>query len=403
MTRLAVVISHPIQYFSPLFQRLAAAPGVDLRVFYCCDWGVRAYRDPGFDATFSWDVPLLDGHDHEFLPIARRPAALGFREVDNPLVGERLARFAPDAVWIHGYGQRTQWRAWLWARGRARRIFFGDSELLHPRPLATRLVKGVALPRFFRGIDAFITIGDSNEAYYRAYGVPAGKFFRGAYPIDVERFRSAAAAVTPELRAASRRRLGLLPGATVVAYAGKLTPLKRPFDLVEAVGRLQADPGVAVQALLIGAGPLEARLREQAARAGAGAAVRFAGFVNQGAMPGMLALADAVALCSEIEPYGVALTEGMACGCAALASDRVGCVGPTSAARPGVNALVHRCGDVAGLAANIRALAADRAVLARMQAASRELAASQDASAVAAAVRRALDSLGGGSRRTEAA
>ena len=78
MIRLAVVISHPIQYFSPLFARLAATPGIDLKVFYCCDWGVREYRDPGFDTSFAWDIPLLDGYEHEFLPIMRRPENLGF-------------------------------------------------------------------------------------------------------------------------------------------------------------------------------------------------------------------------------------------------------------------------------------------------------------------------------------
>jgi len=35
--RLAVVITHPIQHFVPLFARLAQMPDVELKVFFCCD------------------------------------------------------------------------------------------------------------------------------------------------------------------------------------------------------------------------------------------------------------------------------------------------------------------------------------------------------------------------------
>ena len=72
-TRFAAVVSHPIQHFAPMFRNLAQVPGFDVKVFYCCDWGVHEYHDPGFGKTIEWDVPLLDGYTYEFLPIARRP------------------------------------------------------------------------------------------------------------------------------------------------------------------------------------------------------------------------------------------------------------------------------------------------------------------------------------------
>ena len=110
--RMAAVVSHPIQHFAPMFRDLAQTPGLDLKVFYCCRWGVETYRDPGFGRDVIWDVPLLDGYAHEFLPIRRPPKSLGFREIDNPQVAERLEAFDPAVVWIHGYAQRTSWRVW---------------------------------------------------------------------------------------------------------------------------------------------------------------------------------------------------------------------------------------------------------------------------------------------------
>ena len=74
--RFAVVISHPIQHFAPIFRDLARLPGMDVKVFYCCDWGVEPTLDPGFGQVFAWDVPLLDGYTYEFMPIVRKPDRL---------------------------------------------------------------------------------------------------------------------------------------------------------------------------------------------------------------------------------------------------------------------------------------------------------------------------------------
>ncbi|HEY9250900.1 MAG TPA: hypothetical protein VIO38_17285, partial [Rariglobus sp.] len=69
--RLAVVVSHPIQYYSPWF-RWMSAHGWTLRVFYLWDFGVAGREDPEFGRTVVWDVDLLSGHEHEFVPnIAR--------------------------------------------------------------------------------------------------------------------------------------------------------------------------------------------------------------------------------------------------------------------------------------------------------------------------------------------
>ena len=51
-TRLAIVLSHPTQYYSPWFAWLSAHAPLELRVFYLWDFGVTAQRDPQFGATF---------------------------------------------------------------------------------------------------------------------------------------------------------------------------------------------------------------------------------------------------------------------------------------------------------------------------------------------------------------
>ena len=102
--RLAVVTSHPVQYYAPWFRFLAATGRYDLRVFYLWDGGVRARHDPGFGHTVRWDVPLLDGYAHEFVPnTSARPGTAHFFGLRNPGLPARLGAFDPHAALVVGY------------------------------------------------------------------------------------------------------------------------------------------------------------------------------------------------------------------------------------------------------------------------------------------------------------
>ncbi len=65
--RLAVVTTHPIQYYAPWFRRIAARSQIQLKVFYLWNRGAAAKHDPGFGRAVQWDIPLLEGYEYEFL------------------------------------------------------------------------------------------------------------------------------------------------------------------------------------------------------------------------------------------------------------------------------------------------------------------------------------------------
>ena len=388
--RFAAVISHPIQHYSPVFRALAKVPGLAVKVFYFCDHGVRESFDPGFGQAFKWDVPLLDGYDYEFLRPGYSPPIFGFREVDSPDLSRRLDAYRPHALWVHGYGQGIGWRAVRWAkRHGAAVLYFGDSELVHDRSLLARTLKRLVLPAFFRRCDAFITIGDNNERYYCHYGVAPDRLFRGACPVDIGRFTAVREAMGVEERHNLRQRFGLSDDAFVVALSGKLIPRKRPLDVAEAIARLQDSPR-RVAALFIGEGPQRGELEARIRQLGIAPRAIITGFVNQSEIAQVLLAADALVVASDMDPHPLAVTESLALGHPIIASDRVGCVGPTDTARPGVNALVYPCGDVGLLAQAIGALAGDPALYRRMAAASLRLAPGQDVSATVTSVLLAL-------------
>jgi len=371
-----MVVSHPIQHYAPMYREIAALGEVDLRVFFAWRWGVDSYHDPEFGRAVQWDVPLTEGYEHEFLPIRRPPTQISFWQVDNPEVRSALARFDPNVVSVHGYAQRTLWRAIGWAGDRRRPVLlYGDSSVSTRTSWPRRALKRLVVTEIYRQLDGAMAVGDRNRDYHLRYGMPVERLFPGALPVDAKRILAA----VPDGAAARleiRRRFGISPEAFVVIFAGKYVPWKRPLDLSRAVSLL-AGRGRDVVALFAGDGPLAPEI-EAAGRAIGENRIVLAGFVNQAEIPRLYVAADVLAVPSERDSHPLAVSEAATLGIPAILSERCGCIGENDVARPGETALVHECGDVEGLAAAIERLASDRALLRRLGSRAREVAATQD-------------------------
>lgn len=391
--RLAVVLSHPTQYYSPWFRHLAARGDLALHVFYLWDFGVAERRDTKFDRTFTWDVDLLSGYDHTFVPNeASDPGTHHPRGLDNPELPAAVAAFRPDAVLVFGYKYVSHLRLFRQARrARVPLIFRGDSHLLgQPRP---RLLKRLALRWVYRRFAAVTYVGRANRAYFETFGVPAARLFHAPHAVDHTRFNPADPA-TRQAAAALRRSLGLAPSARVVLFAGKHVPAKQPALLLEAFLSLGLAPAEAVL-VFVGDGPEKTSLVARAAAAPAGS-VHFLPFANQSEMPARYALADLFVLPSRgaYETWGLAINEAMHLGVPCVVSDHVGC--HADLVLPDRTGWVFPAGDQAALAAALReALALPVAELAARGQAAREHAASFSYAAAAQGLMSALHSLPG--------
>jgi glycosyltransferase involved in cell wall biosynthesis len=320
--RLAIVLSHPTQYYSPWFRWLRCQTRLQACVFYLWDFGVTAQRDPEFGARFAWDVDLLSGYDSEFVPNrARRPGTESFWGLRNSALSVRLAAWRPDAVLLFGYRYATHLRAINWCRRRGVPLIFrGDSHLLGqpgPSPL-----KRFLLRLLYRQFAAVTYVGLANRAYFEAFGVPAGRLFFAPHAVNHELF-DPRSAIHQESAARLRTELGLPPGRRVVLFAGKLIPRKQPRALLEAF-LTSARTNAAL--VFVGDGEERAALQTRAAQTPA-AEVRFLPFANQSEMPARYLLADLFVLPSRggSETWGLAVNEAMHMGVPCLVSDVVGC------------------------------------------------------------------------------
>lgn len=346
MPRLAVLTSHPIQYYAPLFRTLASR--LDLHVFFAHRATPQQQAAAGFDAAFDWDVDLTSGYAHSDLTnVAAMPRADRFAGCDTPEIAERLAEGRFDAVLTLGWYLKSHLQG-IWAAKRLGLpvLVRGDSQLAGSRGAAKRAAKALAYPALLRSFDAALYVGRRNHAYYRRYHYPPARLFFSPHCVDTDWF---AARATPSTREDLRRRLGLSPTDKAVLFAGKLIPRKRPLDLVEACAALRRQ-GVSARLLVAGSGALEAEMRARAAALDVPA--HFLGFCNQSRMPAAYAAADVLALASDgLETWGLVANEALACGRPIVVSDAAGCSDDLA---DGAAGRAYPAGDIAGLARAIQ-------------------------------------------------
>ena len=351
--RLAIVATHPIQYYSPWFRYIAANTGLALRVFYLWDFGVACRHDPGFGHALKWDVPLLSGYDHEFVPNrSARPGTHRFFGLRNPGLRARLDAYRPDAVLLLGYNFATFMRLIMTRRRCDPPLLFrGDSHRLESKRRLGEGVRRRLISTVFRRFEAVLYVGAANRDYFRDHGVPESKLFRAPHAVDNDRF--IAAAGNAETAAATwKRELGISPDHLVVLFAGKWEADKRPLDLLRAFVKLgRADTSL----LFVGGGALENRLREEAA---SHPRIFFAPFQNQSAMPRTYSAGDVFVLPSTSESWGLAVNEAMCMARAVIVSDRVGCA--RDLVEHGANGLVYPAGDVHALTQALANALSDR-------------------------------------------
>ena len=313
--RIGFLVSHPIQYYAPIFRELAGL--CDLTVFFAHRQTAEQQGKAGFGVAFDWDIDLMSGYRSKFLEnISRQPSIDRFSGCDTPGIAREIAGGGFDAFIVPGWGFRSYMQAAKACRRASVPVFVrGDSQLVGPRNLLLRLAKAIAFPRLLRRFDGFLYVGQRSREYLLHYGAPSSRLFFSPHCVDNASFRAASDAVRQSTGDEPRRNKRLL-------FVGKLLARKRPLDVLRAAALLREK--LPVEVAFAGSGELEGELREFARDSGVPAV--FHGFVNQSEMPAVYAAADVMVLPSDgLETWGLAVNEAMACGLPAVVSDAVGC------------------------------------------------------------------------------
>jgi len=359
--RLAYLVSHPIQYQAPLLRRIAQEPDIDLTVLFGSDFSMRGYKDAGFGGVgVKWDVPLVEGYKHVFLPRLRdgndvsftMPLSYGiFSALRAQAASARQPAF--DALWVHGYASANALHGILAARLLGIPVLVRAESWLRDRkrsPLKLAL-KNVFFSALGNLIDGVLPIGTLNAEYWRQY-LPNTPQFLFPYAVDNDYFAARAKEASAS-RAALQTELDLDPARPVILFASKLQSRKHCDHLISAYAQLALNGGGEPHPylLIVGDGEQRAALEAQAAATGF-TSIRFLGFRNQSELPALFSLASVFVLPSRHEPWGLIVNEVMNAGTPCIVTDDCGCA--PDLISDGVNGCVYPAGNIDALAAALR-------------------------------------------------
>jgi len=368
--RLAYLVSHPIQYQAPLLRRIAREPGIELTVFFGSDFSVRGYKDTGFGVEVKWDVPLLEGYRHKFVPAWRDT---GKQTVFSP-ISKGIAPWllnehgdpAFDVFWVHGYSTVNALKAILGANLHGIPVLLRAESWLRDRPRSglRLLLKKLFFAALRSFVDAVLAIGTHNRQYWEYYFGKDFPIFLMPYSVDNAYFRRLTLDAASG-RGALRGELGLADDRPVILFASKLQTRKHCSDLIEAYARLSPAPGQEPHPYLVivGDGEERAALERQAASTGF-TGIRFCGFRNQSELPRFFDLCSVFVLPSRHEPWGLIVNEAMSAGRAVIVSDDVGSA--VDLITDGVEGFIYPVRNVDALANALRQVLASPENAARM-------------------------------------
>jgi glycosyltransferase involved in cell wall biosynthesis len=325
-TKIAFLLSHPIQYFSPLLQALAKEKEFALKVYYCSDHGVSQKIDKEFGRVISWDIPLLEGYEHEFIYNAStNPSVTDFWGLINLKIIEKLRQDKPDVLVVHGWGYFTHWLAISVAKLLGIRVWLrGETPLKQEIAQGrdkNRLRNFIFKQLLFNGVDKFLYIGSENKKFYSHFDTAENKLIFTPYCIDNQRFSNAYDAIKNKKKD-FRTELGIAENSVVFLFCGKLIEKKQPMLLLEAYKNMHSTNKTL---LLVGDGILQSAVNEYII-ANNLQNIFVLGFKNQSELAQYYTMADVFVLPSTFgETWGLVVNEAMNFELPLLVSDMVGC------------------------------------------------------------------------------
>jgi glycosyltransferase involved in cell wall biosynthesis len=327
-THLIQLISHPIQYNTPLYERLAADSDMDFEVFYCSKTGLETRKDAEFGVDIKWDIPLLNNYKYRFLKnYALKESLDSFTGLMNFGIIKALFQAEKNSIiWIHGWNYATLILALIFGKLFGHRIFFrGDNTAVIENKKPNTLIKKIKtfwLSSFiFKLTDAFLAVGNQNMAYYRLLNVPENKIIFAPHSVDNQRFIDFK---NQSNKDNIRQKIGIPLYKKVIICSGKYIDKKRPLDVLNALVLLPNVKDIFV--VFVGEGHLRSEMETFIAAHNLHENVLLTGFINQQQMPDYYRAADLYVMCSGMyETWGLSTNEALCFGLPVILSDMVGC------------------------------------------------------------------------------
>lgn len=322
MKKISFLLTHPIQYFSPLFIEIEKSNFSQFNVIYCEDT-TGGYYDNEFSKNINWDFDLLNGYQYIFL---KKDIISNFFKRCNFSIINYLFKNKPDILIIHGWGYPTSLIAILTAKFLGIKIWL-RAETPYIHEIKNKKIKKIFKYFFFKYIflrlfEKFLFIGIQNKLFYNYYGInDESRFIYTPYCVNNKKLQNLELELTPH-KIILKQELKINPNNFIILFSGKLIQKKRPLDLLIAFNNANIKNSTLI---FLGDGNLRFSLQEYINDNNINNVI-FLGFKNQSEIAKYYTIADLFVLPSGVgETWGLVVNEAMNFSLPVIVSNLVGC------------------------------------------------------------------------------
>jgi glycosyltransferase involved in cell wall biosynthesis len=315
-------------------------------------------EDKGFGQKITWDIPLLDGYEHQFIKNSSRSKGMntGFFDAVNWSIFRIIRKSDDQIILLNGWAYLSDWFVLLAAKFHGKKVWMRaempwNQEELKPKSFKKSLkyfLFKYIIFKFF--VEKFLYIGTQNKRYYQMHGIKEERLIYGPYSVENERFQDQKTDGN-----VTREKWGINKDQVVILFSGKLVDKKRPLDLLKAFNQMKSNNSVL---FYMGDGPLRSSM-EKLINDNNIQKVIISGFINQSEISSIYSLADIFVMSSGIgETWGLSVNEAMNFGLPVIISST--CGSSFDLVEEGKNGFVYAEGDVNALERQLETLVSNQ-------------------------------------------
>lgn len=326
--KLAVLVTHPVQYFQPVFKELSAQPGIDLLVVYACNHGLTHSYDPDFQSDIAWDSDVISGFRSTFLSHYKLSSLSSF--FPSFCLAFKASRvisdFNADFTLVYSYTPVFISLSTLILKLSGKHLYLradGTDRAL-PRGSLKSFIRDVILYIWYKLFRHIFPIGSDSDRHFARLGVVEDRRTPISFAVNYD-FFDIQSKFWMTRRESIRSMYGIRKDNIVLLWSAKMTSIKNPMLLINALAMLPPHIKKRIFLVAMGDGPLRNTFQSYAVKH-LNDRVCFLGFCNQSQLGRGYACSDVLIFpSSKGETWGLVVNEALQYGLAVISSDHPGC------------------------------------------------------------------------------
>ncbi len=304
--KVGYLLSHPIQYQTPLIQKLSKITELDFNVFYFSDYSLKKYFDKDMNKFIKWDLSLTGKYKYNIVDNSNQNY-LKFSFLFYKLIKNKNF----DFFLIHGYENPKYLISILILKLLNIKILMRNES--NNFNFEKNFVKKIFTRIFYFFLNFFIYkflyIGKKNKEFYIENNIKKQKLIFCPYTVDNNFFYSRS------------KKKYLKKKEIIILYTAKLINKKNPELLIKAFINILKKYNNKIKLYIVGDGLLKKNLKKKYSKYKNN--IYFLGFQNQKKIRNYYKKADIFVLPSLKEPWGLVVNEAMCFELPIITSDKV--------------------------------------------------------------------------------